>query len=360
MNSFQIDIETTSRVPPSQITVLGWGIGVGLILFAIWLNWERGYIKKIYDYIKAKEQRKYIAVFLGIIVFVCVFSEVFILNEEKARQWVSAAGIPIVTLIVGFLLNIKLAIREARRIENQKRRELVQKYFSDMKDLLIEKNLQNLHHDNIITQFASNNTYITLIELMKVDSNLLEEIEEDKNRIFRFLTKQKLLQGENPALFKGQDLSEIHNLKGAFLEGANLEGAMLREVDFTGADLTGAILNKANLQQANLTSASLIDAHLIEADLTECTATNTKLIEANLTQTKLINANLTEANLENAHLAYSNLRGARLIEANLCGTNLREAILCDKTDFTNAKYNDNTQFPYASLNPDQKGMRKSN
>jgi hypothetical protein len=329
---------------------LGWGIGVGLILFAIWLNWERGYFKTIYNYIKAKEQRKYIAVFLGIIVFVCVFSEVFILNEEKARQWVSAAGIPIVTLIVGFLLNIKLAIREARRIENQKRRELVQKYFSDMKDLLIEKNLQNLHHDNIITQFASNNTYITLIELMKVDSNLLEEIEEDKNRIFRFLTKQKLLQGENPALFKGQDLSEIHNLKGAFLEGANLEGAMLEKVDFTKADLIGSILNEANLQKANLTSTLLIDAHLVNARLIECNAVKADLTGANLRNAQLIKSNLREADLEDTTLHYAELR-----EADLCGADLRGARLY-QTNFKSAQYNRDTKFPESFKTEDYQKM----
>jgi uncharacterized protein YjbI with pentapeptide repeats len=326
------------------MAVLGWSIVISLILFTIWLNWEMGYIQMVYTQINDQPILKRILVLVGILVIALIFITSCIIYEETTRQWISAAGIPVVTLIVGIFFTTRQTNRDFRlRQESQNRQELLRNYISDIQQLLIDKNLQELPNNSLISQAAS---ALTVVALRGVGSKEInndevdQEVEEAQNTIFRFLASVRLLQGEKPALLKGVDLEEIKKLKRAFLLEANLEGAVLKNVDFTEAELTNAILNRANLQQVHLKNAFLVNAQLKNADLTECTAVKAQFSQADLTNAKLINANLSGANLENAQLFMAKLRGA-----DLCGANLTGATI-SQTDFTNAKYNSKTtEFP---------------
>ncbi|BAZ49811.1 pentapeptide repeat-containing protein [Nostoc sp. NIES-4103] len=69
---------------------------------------------------------------------------------------------------------------------------------------------------------------------------------------------------------------------------------------------------------------------------------------------KLIKSNLTQANLSKA-----NLSGAKLITTDLRGANLQNAVVNEKTNFTDACYNEATKLP-KNLDRKAKKMREVN
>ena len=136
------------------------------------------------------------------------------------------------------------------------------------------------------------------------------------------------------------------------LENMDLSGANIRDGNLFSANLSGIKLVGADLSGANLSGANLIGANLIVAYLIGANLSGAKLIGAYLGDAKLNSADLSGANLSGA-----NLRGANLSYANLSGANLNGAILSDTTDFLEARYDDETQFP-EGFNLETKGMFK--
>lgn len=106
--------------------------------------------------------------------------------------------------------------------------------------------------------------------------------------------------------------------------------ANLRKANLTATNLQNARLEKTNFYKANLEEVRLDWAHLEDA----C------LIYAHLEKAILVYVDLRGANLQKAHLEGTDLKWAHLE-----GADLRKITYDDHTLWTEAKYNEFTQWP---------------
>jgi uncharacterized protein YjbI with pentapeptide repeats len=232
-----------------------------------------------------------------------------------------------------------------REIAEQNRQDYVlQEYFRQMGQLLLEKELRNSDERADVRTLAR---ALTLAVLPRLDGLR-------KGDVLRFLREADLITKDRRILyldlanFSGTvlhsadrtDPNRSHtvidygetrrdvDLSKANLSGANLRGADLSEATMIEANLSGAILRNANLRGAILRDAILRDAILRSADLVGAVLLRADLYGAVLTDAKLRSTNLdgadlTGANLDGADLYYADLRDANLVSANsLKGTNL--------------------------------------
>ena len=127
---------------------------------------------------------------------------------------------------------------------------------------------------------------------------------------------------------------------GMKLLGAN---ANLENHDFEGMsfseDATGerAILSleNANFKRCNFSRTDLCNLNMKGANFTE----------AYLRDAQLINANCEGANFLDAQMYDINLAGANMRNTNLTWAKMQGMTFDEKTDFTGARYNDDTRFP---------------
>jgi uncharacterized protein YjbI with pentapeptide repeats len=242
--------------------------------------------------------------------------------------------IAVLTVITAFLtFNFQ---QEESNKRSQK--EELTKYFSDMKELLLEKeNLLDNQRPNKVQNLARVKTI-----------NTLEQLDEENKRILlSFLIEANLVNNVNNSnsSSRGNSLSGSNliislskanlvkiklprvDLSGADLSGADLSGADLSGADLSRADLSGADLSGANLTKTRLTKASLRYAELKGAKLENTNLTEARLREANLTKANLKNSDLSKASLVGANLEKVNLIEANLEKTDLIGANLRKADL---------------------------------
>lgn len=152
------------------------------------------------------------------------------------------------------------------------------------------------------------------------------------------------------ALLGSRDLSGCSFIR-ANLVAAHLEGAFLISAHLEGANLMVAHLENAVLMNAHLEGAYMFAAHLEGAILGDAHLEGADLVGAHL-----IDAFLGDAHLEGANLVGAHLEGAYLVGAHLEGADLVGAHLDDKTDLTDAAYDDATQFAddWDTLSDEQK------
>ena len=205
--------------------------------------------------------------------------------------------------------------------------------------------------------------------------------------------------GYNPSLtgecddLRGHQL-QSHTLKGMNLFGANLSGMDLRKVDLRdtvllradltqtklweadlrGADLRGAKLTGAELIKAKLAGAQLQGADLVDAILTQASLEGANLLGANLQGAILKDARLNQANMQVTDLSEAVLFGSDLRQADLRGSRLTRTALMDgreanlfippagnikigKTQFAEARYDENTQLPFDSQQAEIRKMQ---
>ncbi|MBH8553799.1 pentapeptide repeat-containing protein [Nostocaceae cyanobacterium CENA357] len=255
----------------------------------------------------------------------------------------------------------------------------------------IERRIEHLNHlisqMDILPMLDNLGRLSILVAVILYINDTLQDKIEPKYRAWEIINsgKEEIKSGNNLAL---EDLVKqgvsLRNIKapGADLSNINLSNIDLAEADLSGsvlknADLSNAKLQRANLRKANLTSVqfrhknslkkinnsnlltrlftrSRNAADLTEADLTEAKLIKADLSEADLTKAKLIKADLTEVNLTKA-----NLPDAKLINADLRGANLLDVVVNEKTDLTDACYNQATKLP-SNLDPKARKMRELN
>jgi uncharacterized protein YjbI with pentapeptide repeats len=168
----------------------------------------------------------------------------------------------------------------------------------------------------------------------------------------KWLQVRKLVNGDGVhGNFTGEDLAD------ADLSGADLRGADLRGAKLTGSILRGTLIDEETKLDpkwlvvwkivnertpANLTDLKdLRGAYLADADLSEAKLVGMDLSEANLSGANLMGADLSGAqlggaNLSKAELYHANLVGAALSNADLSGASLVGTDL-SRTDLSGAK-----------------------
>ncbi len=137
-----------------------------------------------------------------------------------------------------------------------------------------------------------------------------------------------------------EGLSDVRDLRGAYLSGKDLSGMNLSGADLSGADLSDANLSKCVLLNANLSGAILQGANLRRANLSGADLSGANLDEVRAIRASFGMADLSGASLFNARLELSSfikgcLRGADMRCADLKNARLREADLRE-ADFTEA------------------------
>ena len=109
------------------------------------------------------------------------------------------------------------------------------------------------------------------------------------------------------------------------------------ERDFSAWNLANVNLSRVDLSGANFTGANFTGSNLSGANFT--------------------GANFTRVNFTEASLRSSNFRRVNFAEANLSGADLRGADL-NLTNFKEAKYNEETNFPLFFFSLESRGLIK--
>lgn len=161
-------------------------------------------------------------------------------------------------------------------------------------------------------------------------------------------------------LRRAEERRERDNQRVVVSMAESLVGADLRGFDLGDVILRRKQINDANLRGANLEGAILgANVDLSRACLAGVNLHGARIGEPESSVVAMIGADLTDANLSDATVI-ADLRRACLRGADLRGTNLRQALLRhphpdtaeeeaikrEATDFTGAKYDDRTRWPY--------------
>ena len=119
--------------------------------------------------------------------------------------------------------------------------------------------------------------------------------------------------------------------------------------DFTGYDFSGMSFRDTSPSKNHI--ISLADSKFVRTDFSQTDLCNMDLSRANFRESYFRDAEMENTNCEGANFLNAKLYGANLCGANLRNTNLTWAKMQgikidEKTDFTGAKYNDDTVFPF--------------
>jgi uncharacterized protein YjbI with pentapeptide repeats len=243
------------------------------------------------------------------------------IGEKKGWDFLQlaiTASIPVV-IFIGTQYYSRENNKQQQEIATDRyRQEALTKYFEQMSQLLLDKNLRK--EESEARTIARARTLSTLGELDR----------DRKKLLIKFLAEAKLVSREKPVIslvnadLSGVDFSRI-NLVGAFLSGVDLSRA-----DLSGAYLVGVKLIVADLSEADLSGADLVEAKLIIADLSEANLSGVFLHRADLHR-----ANLSGANLHRADLSGANLDGAK----NLSNQQIKSACFWEKAIYTGTEWN---------------------
>jgi uncharacterized protein YjbI with pentapeptide repeats len=262
-------------------------------------------------------------------------------------DWMQLLIIPFVLTVGGLLFSTYQHNTDQQRALDQQQATILQTYFDNIQDLLLNHNLLKSQPDGDVAVLARARTLTALQGLDPKRKGLLVQFICDAgligctlfpNCVLCIKETQKIIDLHNADLSR----ADLHNtnLDNAGLSGANLSEANLSHVFLDEADLSDAQLTDAQLTDAQLTDATLSHADLSGADLstvsdTPFSVTNLNgtdfsradLNGANLSGTELMQANLREADLSGANFSRTRLSGADFSGANLRGTDLRGAYL---------------------------------
>lgn len=131
------------------------------------------------------------------------------------------------------------------------------------------------------------------------------------------------------------------------------------EVDFTDKNLYGINFKNFKFSQYGINDfrgASFKRANLHHTNFENSILTDCSFDKASLKYASLENANCENASFEGTNMLCANLKGTNFKNANLCGSNLKNTVFDDKTNFTDAKYDENTLFP-DGFNPMKYNMK---
>lgn len=201
------------------------------------------------------------------------------LSRKTVWDWIGLFTVSAVIAIVGFGYAWKQDKREQWVQDQRAEQQVLQSYFDQMGELLLDRNLGTGNERDVVQMLARART---LAALDAVDPTRTR-------RVLRFLYETELIQGnppnEQPVIslkysdLDGIDLSRRGLLSGADLERADIAAANLREANLSDANLTGAHLRGTDLTRANLTGAILTGAYLAEVDLSDATGVTNKELE---------------------------------------------------------------------------------
>lgn len=145
------------------------------------------------------------------------------------------------------------------------------------------------------------------------------------------------------------------------IEDAKARGMIyvVNEVDFTDKNLYGMNFKNFKFSEYGINDfqgASFKRANLHHTNFEDTKLTGCSFDKASLKYSSLENADCENASFEGANMICTNIKGCNLKNANLCGANLKGTIMNEKTNFANARYDENTIFP-EGFNPIKYNMK---
>jgi uncharacterized protein YjbI with pentapeptide repeats len=205
--------------------------------------------------------------------------------------------------------------------------EALTKYFEQMSQLLLDKNLRK--EGSEARTIARARTLSTLNQLNNSDDNSRNDY---MRRLMEFLVEAELIDKEKP----------IISLEKADFDYADLLGANLNGANLGNTHLVGAILQEANLSKANLLDALFYDANLRYADLSRAGLSGANMRELFPSGKKLDVGTLKFLDhvKKDANLFGANLSGAKLPDAeNFSNQQIKSACFWEKAIYIDAKWN---------------------
>ncbi|UCG24772.1 MAG: pentapeptide repeat-containing protein, partial [Chloroflexota bacterium] len=257
--------------------------------------------------------------------------------DKSLWEWLELFVVSAVIAFGLYLLRQREDKRDEARQEQEKARKLdkehqdaLSKYFDEMSELMLAKNLgvQEAGEEdssNSSPADSNPNSRESLTAIAKARTlAVLRSLESDPIRVaavFRFISEAHL---EQINLLAGADLQGV-DWSDANLSRANLSEASLQRAMLAGAYLNKAKLNRTRLSKANLSKADLSSADLLSAVLTGADLNGAVMRNAIVVGTHLRGADLSEAVLQRADLSTAKLFKASLSRAQLQRADLSEA-----------------------------------
>ena len=186
------------------------------------------------------------------------------IGEKKGWDFLQLIIIPIVIFWGTQYFSEKSNEQQQEIATDRYRQEALTKYFEQMSQLLLDKNLRK--EGSEARTIARARTLSTLRELDGFRKGLL----------IKFLAEAELVSKEKVVI----------SVVDANLKGADLSGADLKNTDLIDADLSGAHLVDARLINASLINADLSGAYFIRTDLKNTDLKNADLRDAYFSEVK--------------------------------------------------------------------------
>ncbi len=275
---------------------------------------------------------------LGIVVIILLIRAGYNAQWTKKRDlldWLNVLGVLAIPVIVaaGTLYFTQQITQQQEHLADvqhqadlqnsvdQQRTTILQTYFTNLQDLLLNHNLLNPQQNSDVREIARAQT-LTALDRLGSDTG-------SKKSLLLFLYEAGLINASDG---KGNKLGAVIDLHFDLTVDhpwnaplfVNLEGVSFYKNYLAGIDLSGVDLNDANFEFADLSYANLSQAPLEGVDLDTATLSYADLSYADFAVADLSSANLSYANLSYANLGYVNLSHANLSHANLSITNLTQ------------------------------------
>ncbi len=221
-------------------------------------------------------------------------------------DWMHLLIMPALLSLGIFLLGHQLDVRERDIANDRAGDDVLESYFDQMSEFLLNNNLGTSEPSAAIRHLAR---VRTLTSLNRLDKDVTRKV-----IILKFLYDSGLIQNYDPdpkhwkhpgPIPSSGGRRPIVQIDGANLRGVDLTDTLLYAPSLAGVDLTGANLSGQVLSRFHMAVTDLSHADLSHANLSETGLRNADLSYANLT-----GADLTGADLTGADLSYANLSAA--------------------------------------------------
>lgn len=179
--------------------------------------------------------------------------------------------VPIALALIAIWFNQQSSRTSSELVKEQFNDTALQKYFDDLSELIMDRNLFESKDSDPARTLAWLRTVAATRTLDEKRKAILLDFLYYSNMIYKKGIIGLYNADFSNIVYKNSFLTQT-NLRGAIFENANLANTRLREADLEKANLRNSILDgsdliNANLQEADLTGASIRDVDLFMADL---------------------------------------------------------------------------------------------
>lgn len=217
-------------------------------------------------------------------------------NIKTLWDWLDLLIVPVSIGVVGWIYKEYEKSKEERRIKEDKYNDILDSYFKNISDLILNSNLTKNKKNKKSKKIARTRTIIALEEL---DG-------ERKGQILQFLRETKLLKK------------------------IDILGANFSEGDFEGLVLRNQIIKGVNFKNSNFDNSYLDGTQFISCDLDSCSFSNSSLKNVDFNYSKLNNSTIRNTDVTTVKFEGAELNNVDLRSTNILPSQFKEIVKFSK------------------------------